>query len=406
MLASGKGFLREPLPVLVTSLPVMLPARRNLFCRNIVWLVLAATSVWAEPTRAQRVPASTVPPSSNEDSIRLVVRGAGLLGQGHAAEAEPLLRRALQLDPRSGLAHTYLGQVLLAHHRLAEAMDEFEAVLAYEAKDEAAREGERSAAEGAAVQLRNDGKNEVALSVLQRALNLLPDDTVLLTDLGIQAQSMHRLSMADEALTRVLELQPEEPRALYALARTEIDQDRFAPAEAHLHAYLALRPNDATAHYGLGHLYQLQQQTEAAKAEFGRSLALQPQQTESYYQLGQIELEAGADAEARAHFLVVLKRLPAHGGALTGLGILDYRAHLYESARASLEKAAASSPEFQPAQYYLGLTLKRLGQTAASEAALQRAAELTARQQGKGQPTLQAPSTALGHDATVNILYR
>lgn len=321
----------------------------------------------------------------------MITRAASLLERGKAAEAEPLLRAALQLDPRSGLAHTYLGQALVAQGHPAAAMDEFEVVLAYEPKDEAARSGERTAAETAALLLRNQGNHQATLFTLKHALSLLTDDPVLLIDLGVQAQAMHEAALAKEALTRALEVRPGDARALYALARNEIDQEHFLDAEKHLRAYLEQRPNDATAHFGLGHLYQMEMQTEPARAEFERSLALQPVQTESHYQLGQMALEAGDDVQARTQFGLALKRLPTHGGALTGLGMLDYRAHHYDAARSSLAQAVATSPEYQPAQYYLGLTLKRLGQTVAANAALQRAAVLAARQQGKGQPVLVAP---------------
>lgn len=328
---------------------------------------------------------------ASASAVDLMTRAVGLLRAGRVSEAGSLLREALRLDPSSGLARTYLGQSLLRQQQPAAAMDEFEAVLAYEPRDAAALEGERTAAEAAAIQLRNGGKQELALFALQHALTLLPDDPLLLTDLGVQAQAMHRLPLAGESLRRVLELRPGDARALYALARTEIDQEHFADAEVHLRAYLEQQPTDASAHYGLGHLYQVQQLTDPAKAEFNRSLSLQPAQTESYYQLGQMALEAGDESEARKQFAITLNRFPTHGGALTGLGMLDYRAHQYESAQIFLQRAVAASPEYQPAQYYLGLTLKRLGQTAAADAALKRAAELTAEQQGKGRPVQQAP---------------
>lgn len=359
--------------------------------RSVVWIGLVTSLAWAchgQTSTAQE--RST--PAADADPVTLIARAAGLLQRGNAGAAEPLLREALRLDPRSGLAHTYLGQVLLGGGRAAAAMDEFEAVLAYEPSEAAAREGERAAAEQAALHLRAQGKNQAALSTLQHALGLLPDDTMLLIDFGVQAESMHQLPDAGRALARALELHAADPRALYALARVEGDQGRTADAEKHFGAYLEQRPGDASAHYGLGQLYQTQQQTEAAKAEFKRSLELQPAQTESHYQLGQMALDAGEDGEARTQFAVVLRRLPTHGGALTGLGILDFRAHQYEAARSSLERAVASSPNYQPARYYLGLTLKRLGQTVAAVATLKRAAELAAQQQGKGQPVHQWPA--------------
>ena len=209
---------------------------------------------------------------------------------------------------------------------------------------------------------------------------------MLLTDLGVQAYDLHRLTEAGEALDMALRLRPNEATTQYALARVELDRQRMPQAEALFHAYLVQRPNDASAHYGLGHLLQMQQRNDEAAAEFHRSIDLQPAQTESYYQLGQMDLDVHHDAEARELFAKVLSRFPTHGGALTGTGILDFRAKDYPAARRNLEAAVAASPEYQPAHYYLGLTLARLGEAAASARELGRAADMASTQQGKSAP--------------------
>jgi tetratricopeptide (TPR) repeat protein len=116
-------------------------------------------------------------------------------------------------------------------------------------------------------------------------------------------------------------------------------------------------------------------------------IALQPVQTESYYQLGEMALDAGHDDEATRMFAKTLSRMPTHGGALTGVGILAFRAKNYAAARDSLTKAVAAAPDYQPAHYYLGLSLRRLGDKEGSARELKIAVDLAAKQQGKGKPT-------------------
>lgn len=82
----------------------------------------------------------------------------------------------------------------------------------------------------------------------------------------------------------------------------------------------------------------------------------------------------------------MLQRVPTHGGALTGLGMLAYHEKNYAEAAQSLSRAVAVSPDYQPAHYYYGLTLRRLGRQADAERELQLATELAARQQGKAAP--------------------
>lgn len=245
---------------------------------------------------------------------------------------------------------------------------------------------DRNEAIASALRLRRQGDGAGALACLQQARASSPSDPTLLTDLGVQAYDLRLLPEAAAALDAALALRPGYPTAQYALARVELDEGHLPRAETLFRAYLAQRPDDASAHYGLGHLLQMLQRNDEAAAEFHRSLALQPRQTESFYQLGQMDLDLHHDDEARELFTRVLSRFPAHGGALTGLGILDFRGKAYPAARTSLQAAIAASPDYQPAHYYLGLTLARLGDAAGSARELQRAAELATLQQGKSAP--------------------
>lgn len=312
------------------------------------------------------------------------------LQQGNTVQAEDLLQHALSLDPASVAANDTYGDFLVQRQHLPEAMDRFETALATDPHDPHARSAERNAAVALALHARNAGSNDAALLCLQHARAALPDDPEILLDIGIQARDMHRLGISSEALQAGLVLDPKNPKLLYAMARTEVDQEHFPDAKAHYLSYLDLKPDDATAHYGLGHLYQMQQQTDLAAQQFQQSIALLPVQTESYFQLGQIALDAHRNAEARAAFEKTLSRMPAHGGALTGMGIIAYREKNYAASEQYLTKAIAAAPDYQPAHYYLGLTLRRLGKQDDAQKELQTASTLAATQQGKGQP-MQAP---------------
>ena len=294
--------------------------------------------------------------------------------------------RAPGSDPNSPAANIELGETLLREHRYPEAMERFETVLDANRDDPDARKDELAAATALALEARAAGHPEAALACLTHARKSLPDDPTLLTYLGIQAHQMHLLPQAAEALKTALSLSPERLDTIYALARVETDQDHLPEAEQHLRTYLALRPSDPSAHFGLGHVLERQQKTEAAAAEFRRSIELQPTQTESYYQLGQMALDLHDDASARPLFEKTLARNPRHGGALTGVGIIAYRAKDYQMARQQLSAATDASPDYQPAHYYLGLTLARLGDKPGSDRELQLAIQLARKQQGRGEP--------------------
>jgi tetratricopeptide (TPR) repeat protein len=271
---------------------------------------------------------------------------------------------------------------MLEEHRDPEAMDRFETVLDIDLRDKEARQGELAAATELAMSARRDGHPEAALKVLEHARTKLPDDPKLLLDIGIESTEMGLLPEATDSLQAARKLDASDPDILYALARLEMEEQRFQAAETDLRAYLARRPEDASAYFGLGKVLEVAQRTTEARVEFERSIQLQPAQTESYYELGQLELEVQHDAQAAPLFQKVLARDATHGGALTGMGIIAFRSKNYIQAEQYLAQAEKAAPSYQPAHYYRGLALARLGRKDESQRELQIAAELDRKQEG------------------------
>ena len=308
------------------------------------------------------------------------------LDQSDRSAAESLLTRALASSPNSPDANDTFGTLLLESHRFPEAMDHFETTLAIAPRDAIARDGELHAATSLALEAKSAGNPQAALLCLEHAAEHLPDNVDLLIDIGLVSGDLHLPRRANRALTAAIALDPKNTRALYAAGRVASEAQHLPEAERYLRAYLALQPNDATAHFGLGHVLAMELDTASARKEFERSIALQPAQSESFYQLGLLAANAGDDAQAAALFRKALARNPAHGGALTGLGQIAYRRREYADAQTSLMAAVHAAPDYQPAHYYLGLTLARLGQAAASTHELETASELTRQQQSKAAP--------------------
>ncbi len=334
-----------------------------------------------QPEAAARVLNSFLSKNA-EDADALTLLAQIRLEQGDVSTAKELLTRALASSPNSPAANVTLGKLMLEEHRDPEAMDRFETVLAIDLKNKEAREGELAAAAALAMSARRENHPDAALKVLEHARTKLPDDPKLLLDLGIQATEMGLLPEAMDSLQSARKLDASDPDILYALARLEMEQQHLQAAELDLRAYLVKRPEDASAHFGLGKVLEVAQRTTEARAEFERSIQLQPEQTESYYELGQLELEVQHDAQAAPLFQKVLARDATHGGALTGMGIIAFRNKDYAQAEQYLSRAEKTDPNYQPAHYYRGLALARLGQKDESQRELQLAAELDRKQQG------------------------
>lgn len=287
--------------------------------------------------------------------------------EGNQRGAAELLDHALELSPNASAPNLLLGDMLLARHRYPEAMGRFEAVLSINVREPRARKGEVAAASQFALDAAAHGRPDAALRCLEHARVSLPDDPLLLLELGDDALLVHKYEEAHEALAASLVLRPENAATLNALALVETEQSHYPEAETHLRAYLALQPRDQLAHFKLGHLLVHEERIPEAQAEFRRSIALEPDQAESYYELAQIATDDHRDADAKPFLQKTLAKDPKHGGALTCMGILAFRQQNYPEALQYLEAAVAVAPMYGPARYHLGQTLTRLGNKQAAE---------------------------------------
>lgn len=278
------------------------------------------------------------------------------------------------------------GAALLNAGKDSAARDAFEAVLAADPANLDAQNGEVTASEHLALAERAAGHMTDALQILLRAQKFAPQNARLDYDIGILEDEMQLYPDAQKSLAAAEQLHMDDPSLLYAEARVLLDEQQLGPAREKMQAYLRLRPGDATAHYGMGRIDQMGLQFDQAKAEFEESIRLQPQQTEAWFQLGEIALGLNDFDGALADFDKTLARNPNHGGALAGSGQACYRQKHYDQALVWLDRAVAAAPDYQPAHYYRGLTLARLGRKDESERELATAAKL-ADQQNKAEST-------------------
>lgn len=265
----------------------------------------------------------------------------------------------------------------------------YEAILAADPANPAAQAGEIACSERLALKARASGDLDGALRDLLQARSLVPRNARLLYDLGILEDQMRLYKDADLSLNAAGQLDPHDSRIWYASGRVKMDLGQLDLAAGKMIGYLAVHPEDASAHYGLGRVYQLGIHFDKAQAEFKRSIALQPAQTEAYYQLGDIALHEEDFDESIANFERTLLRNPQHGGALAGLGEAYFKKKKYDKALDYLKHAITAASDYQPAHYYLGLTLARLGKPEESKQELAIAEKLADAENRKASQRLQ-----------------
>jgi len=198
--------------------------------------------------------------------------------QGKLAEAETLLRRAIDCNLSSGSAHNNLGMTLNLLERHLEAIPLLKRAIALDPHAPTAHNNLGNA-------LQALGQDQAAVACFERAVALKPDYVEALSNLGV---AFHTLGRHDEAI------------------------DLLKKASS-------LNPDFAPAHLNLGIVLHALERREEAIACFERALSADPRSILPWRHLGGLRLEAGRFADARRCYERALEIEPRNAEVLYDL---------------------------------------------------------------------------------------
>ncbi|HET9106150.1 MAG TPA: sulfotransferase [Steroidobacteraceae bacterium] len=158
--------------------------------------------------------------------------------EGAVGEAEALLQHAVRLAPLDPAARNALGLCLLRLERPAQALAQFDALLAANPTLAFAHANRGSA-------LSAQGRMKEAEVSFQRAVELDPRQPVALTGLGTIASWRGDYGQARARVEKALELLPDYPDAILTLASVELGEKRPALAESRIRTLLSRSDLDA-----------------------------------------------------------------------------------------------------------------------------------------------------------------
>jgi Tfp pilus assembly protein PilF len=146
----------------------------------------------------------------------------------------------------------------------------------------------------------------------------------------------------------------------------------------HLEA-ATLNPRDAEAHYQLGLIHQHRRQYVEAIARFEKAIEIDRSEVDAHYQLGRIAREQGRHADAIRHFEPVVAQDPKHSRheIWREIGATYIEAGDFANARPMLERYVENRPYDPEGLFWLGLALKKLGETDKSREMQARCIEAT-----------------------------
>lgn len=168
------------------------------------------------------------------------------------------------------------------------------------------------------------GKPKDAIKILQKALNVKPDDPKALNNLANAYRGSSQLENARDAYRKSLDIRPAHPETLANLGGVLADLGEFEAAETVLSEAMKLAPDFADVGVNLSFvLIELRKLDQAIDCCL-TTLEQHPNQINILNNLGRAYLALGRNDDAEEVIKRALGIDPSHTGALQAMGILHF----------------------------------------------------------------------------------
>ena len=295
-------------------------------------------------------PATTSPPSGGD----LLETAFRLHQSGRLAEALPLYRNVIEVDPASDVAHNLLGALLCAQGRLTEGEACFRRAVDINAVNAEALNNLASAR-------KEQGDLPGAETFYRRTLEVRPDFAVGWNNLGLVYLASARPEDAERCFRRAIAADARSADAHNNLGTVLRTRGLLTEAEAEFRAATTGNPGLAEAWCGLADILQMGGLLDEAEACCGKALELRPGDPDATNNLATIAKARGRLDVATAHCDDVLRIDPGHVGALNNLGSIAMRRGDHGLAEATYRRALRIDPGSAVTRYNLATTLLMLG---------------------------------------------
>ena len=208
---------------------------------------------------------------------------------------ESLWRHAIAVTSENFIAHDGLGQFLLDHGRLDEAIDQFQIAINIDPKYPMARTN-------LGIALTKKGRVDEAIAHFQTVLEDYPNDAKAYHNLGNALLKKGDSQSAIAAYEKALSIQSRYPSAHYNLGIALDDSGRIDEAIAHYQEAVQEDPHFAEAYYLLGNDLFRRSRLDDAIAAYEGALQSRPAYPEVENNIGLALLKEGRPGEAIAHW--------------------------------------------------------------------------------------------------------
>jgi tetratricopeptide (TPR) repeat protein len=198
---------------------------------------------------------------------------------------------------------------------------------------------------------------EEALSAMEHAAGLMPDDAETHSNLGVMYKALNRNTEAEDCYRRALEISPQAANAHNNLGNLLCEQGKLQEAEQHLLRALELRPEYPDALLNLGNTFFEQGRHSEAEQCFRQCLALAREHVKAWFGLGLAVSKQGRHPEAAPCYRKVISLAPDNFAAYNNLGVALQSMGEIEDAMRCFEQASRINPAFVDAYNNLAVAM-------------------------------------------------
>ena len=212
--------------------------------------------------------------------------------------------------------------------------------------------------------LRSSGKPDQAVPVYGEVLARNPKSIVAFENLALCLMSLGQAGKAAQMLERALDIAPENATLWDLLGTAWTEQNRFPNAIAAFQKAIQLDETVPEAHNSIGGVLLRRGDFARSEPALRKAIELEPNYAEAHNNLANLLSSTARFEEARYHFEAALRIQPGNSGTRYDFAIALARVNRTEEAQRQLEMAIAANPNAAEAHELLGTLLAGKGDLA------------------------------------------